>query len=335
MTFFRRKPGHLLYPGRALCGSVSLADIAIPAAVLSDPSVAVTAPTYANAPGLWLCELPAPQPTSHKYARGHTLVVSGAIQMSGAARLAATAALRAGSGLVTIAAPEETMIAHASATKNAILLSSGQRAEHLRRLLADPRKNAVVVGPGLGLGDGEFDIVMQILSSSAATVLDADALTLGSRAKADFFRPILGEPDRAVVMTPHEGEFHRLFPDLAGDKLTRAREAARRSGATIVLKGPDTVIAAPDGRAAINDNAPPGLATGGSGDVLAGIIAGLLAQSMPPWPAACAAVWMHGKAASAFGPGLIADDLPEQLPAVLRALSPMQSTQPDTSPRIR
>lgn len=314
VTFFRRKPGHLLWPSRWICGSIRVADIGIPTDVLR----MIGPQTFANGYRMWLDKLPHPSLDAHKYTRGHCTVVSGGIEMSGAARLAARGALRVGAGLVTIAAPPDTLVAHA-AQLNAILLKAGQSPDDLRQLLADTRRNAVVIGPGLGLGEGAHARVAAVLESSAAVVLDADAITAAANAPETMFAAIEARTG-PVVLTPHKGEFTRLFPSLDGSKLERARAAANRSGAVIVLKGPDTVIASPDGRAAINDNAPPTLATAGSGDVLAGFIGGLLAQGMPAWDAACAAVWLHGECAKRFGPGLIAEDLPETLPDVLRHL---------------
>ena len=241
------------------------------------------------------------------------------IEMSGAARLCARGAMRAGAGLVTIASPPDALQAHA-AQLNATLLKAGQAPHELRQLLLDRRYNAVAIGPGLGLGATALDQVMVVLSSGSAAVLDADAITVAAASPADLFRAIDTDVGRPVDLTPHEGEFKRLFPKLEGSKLERARAAAKLASAAVLLKGPDTVIAAPDGRAAINDNAPPSLATAGSGDVLAGFVTALLAQGMPAWEAACAAVWLHGACAAAFGPGLIAEDLPEMLPRVLAQL---------------
>lgn len=319
VTFFQRKPGHVLLPGRQLCGDLIVADIGMPVAVLAAADVLdADCPLWANAPVLWRSELPGVAVDGHKYRRGHAVVVSGGIEMSGAARLAARAALRIGAGLVTVAAPSDALLAHASQL-NAILLARADGAEDLRRVLADSRKNAVVIGPGLGLGDDAFDWVMTALASSAAVVLDADALTAAATSRDAVFSAIVGTTDRPVVLTPHDGEFARLFGDVPGSKLERARTAAQRSGGIVVLKGGDTVVAAPDGRAVINENAPPWLATAGSGDVLAGIIGGLLAQRMPAFEAACAAVWAHGAAAHRFGHGLIAEDIVEVLPTVLQS----------------
>jgi ADP-dependent NAD(P)H-hydrate dehydratase / NAD(P)H-hydrate epimerase len=336
VTFFRLKPGHLLLPGRLLCGALRVADIGIPDSVLG----AAPPRTWANRPQLWLSRYPRPHLASHKYTRGHAIVVSGPAESTGAARMGARAALRVGAGLVTLvgsASATAINATHATAVMVRAVASDATLAE----VLADERRNALLIGPGAGIGAATAGTVLTALSSAAGVVLDADALTSFSAdgAEAPVKAAGLGfvvraEPDPtaqalfdtvkgrkgSTVLTPHEGEFKRLFGDLPGSKLDRARQAAAASGAIIVLKGPDTVIAAPDGRAAINDNAPPWLATAGSGDVLAGLIAGLLAQRMPAFEAACAAVWLHGECANAFGIGLIAEDLPETLPQVLRKL---------------
>jgi NAD(P)H-hydrate epimerase len=315
VTFFRRKPGHLLLPGRTLCGSVVCADIGMPLGVLD----AVQPPTAANAPALWRSLFPRLRAEGHKYGRGHAVVVSGGIEMSGAARLCARGALRMGAGLVTVASPSDALVAHASQL-NAMLLKAAATPDELAVLLADRRYNVVAIGPGLGRGGAQVEQTLAVLASGAAVVLDADAITVAAETPDRLYDAIRALPERPVVLTPHEGEFKRLFPDVSGSKLERARAGARRAGGIVILKGPDTVIAAPDGRAAINENAPPTLATAGSGDVLAGFVTGLLAQRMPAFEAACAAVWLHGACASGFGPGLIAEDLPEMLPRVLAAL---------------
>ena len=317
VTFFRRKPGHLLMPGRMFAGAVTLADIGI------DPSVLETiAPrTFQNTPMLWLSELPEPRLDGHKYDRGHALVVSGPLIHTGAARLAARGALRAGAGLVTLASPADAIMANASQL-TAIMLVRLYEAEGLAEILADKRKNAVVLGPALGVGEPTAAMVGAALDSEAAVVIDADGLTSFAADPEVLFRRIRSRT-APVVLTPHDGEFARVFADLATlpSKLDRARQAASRSGAIVVLKGPDTVVAAPDGHSAIAANAPACLATAGAGDVLAGIVGGLLAQSAPGFVAACAGVWMHGAAAAEFGPGLIAEDLPEVLPRVMALLA--------------
>ena len=313
VTFFRRKPGHLLLPGRDLCGELVLAPIGIPATVLDTlaPQVA------ANHPDWWSAMFPWPGPESHKYTRGHALVAGGAV-MTGAARLAARAAARAGAGLVTVAVPEPAFPVYAG-TLTAVIVQLVADTSEFRALLADPRRNAVLIGPGAGVRGETRDMTLAALAAGKRTVLDADALTVFADAPRALFAAIQAD----CVMTPHEGEFARLFgraAEASDGKLERARRAARASGAVVLLKGNDTVIAAPDGRAAINESAPPQLATAGSGDVLAGIVLGLMAQGMPAFEAAAAAVWLHAEAARRFGPGLVAEDLVERLPAALAGI---------------
>lgn len=309
VTFFRKKPGHLLLPGRELCGELVVADIGIPA----DVPVLGTTHTWENEPALWLGRFPWPGASMHKYGRGHVVVLGGAV-MTGAARLAARAAQRAGAGLVTVAAPRAAWPVYAAALTS-IMVTPMDAPENFTRLLEDERLNSMVLGPGAGVNPRTREHVLAALATRRAVVLDADAITVFRDDPAALFEAIGGP----CVLTPHEGEFGRLF-DRQGGKLERARQAARRSGAVVLLKGGDTVIASPDGRAAINASAPPWLATGGTGDVLAGMIAGLLAQGMDAFEAACAGAWLHGQAAHAFGAGLIADDLPDSLPVVLRDL---------------
>jgi hydroxyethylthiazole kinase-like uncharacterized protein yjeF len=310
VTFVRKKPGHLLLPGRELCGEVIVADIGMTAAVLDSIGV----DTWENAPPLWHEKLPVYEAAAHKYSRGHALLVGG-YPMTGAARMAARAAARSGAGLTTIAVPEAAFPIYAGALTS-IMAQPLKADSDFDRLLEDPRYSAVSIGPGAGVNDATRSHALSALRSRKAVVLDADALTVFAGRTDELFEHIHG----ACVMTPHDGEFKRLF-DASGDKLTRARRAARQSGAVIVLKGSDTVVAAPDGRAAINANAPSTLATAGSGDVLGGIILGLLAQGMDAFPAAAAGVWMHGAAASEFGPGLLAEDLPDLLPRIWRRLA--------------
>lgn len=315
VTFFRRKPGHVLLPGRLYCGKVRVADIGIPATVLDQikPLAAL------NEPPLWNAAFPIPRIDAHKYARGHAVVVSGAMPKTGAARLAARGALRAGAGLVTIASPRNAVSVHV-ASNDAVMVRAVEGASELSALLSDRRFNAVVLGPAGGVGAAMRELVLAALAGERAVVLDADALTSFSEHPASLYDGVKrrGAP---VVLTPHEGEFARLFgPHAAPSKLERARSAARASGAIVLLKGPDTVVAAPDGRAGIAANAPPWLATAGAGDVLAGFVAGLLAQGMPCFEAANAAVWLHGEAANEVGPGLISEDLAEALRPIYRKL---------------
>ena len=276
VTFFRRKIGHMLLPGRLQCGAIHVADIGIPDRVLET----IKPMTFANGPALWGAKFPMPAPAGHKYARGHAVVVSGGVSTTGAARLAARGALRAGAGLVTIASPEAALAVNAAANL-AVMVRPVDGAAALAEFLADKRRNAVVLGPGGGVGQAMRDQVQAALQSSAAVVLDADALTSFAGNLDALTGMIAGRAGRDVILTPHEGEFSRLFKAIDEDanvkaKLEKARLAARLSGAIVLLKGADTVVAAPDGRASIADNAPPTLATAGSGDVLAGMIAGLI-----------------------------------------------------------
>ena len=316
VTFFRMKPGHLLYPGRALCGEIVVADLGINPDVLKEIKPA----NFFNRPALWLNHFPQQKREQHKYDRGHAVVISGGAISTGAARLAARGALRMGAGLVTVASPTEALAVNA-AHLTAIMLAPCDRADDLTKLLQDRRKNALVIGPGAGVGALTRDYVLAALLSGAALVLDADALTSFGEIPRDLFVAIKGYFAGPTVFTPHEGEFRRLFPAAKGDKLSRARAAAAEGGAVIVLKGADTVIAAPDGRAAINTNGGPELATAGSGDVLSGFICGLMAQGMPAFEAACAGVWLHAEAGKSVGQGLIAEDLPEMLSPLLRDMS--------------
>lgn len=312
VTFFRSKPGHLLLPGRDLCGELVVADIGIPAAA----ALSVGARTWRNAPGLW--HLPTLAATGHKYARGHVLAVGG--PMTGAVRLAVRGARRVGAGLASVyCAPADAALYAADAPGVIVLSGEGGDDAGFAAALADPRRNAVVIGPGHGDDALLRRRVTAVLELGRACVLDADVFGAFTEAPSRLFDVVQGP----TILTPHTGEFAKLFPDLdtKADRLGATRAAAARARAVVVLKGSDTVIAAPDGRAAINAGAPPWLATAGAGDVLAGFAAGLLAQGMAGFEAACAAVWLHGAAARAFGPGLIAEDLPDALPRVLAALS--------------
>ena len=289
VTFVAAKPGHLLLPGRSLCGELVVADILMPAAALPD------ACTWRNTAALWT--IPTPDAESHKYTRGHVTVLGGA-QMTGAARLAAAAARRGGAGLVTIAAMGSADV-YRTGEPGTIVLDAA-----VADLLADLRRMTWVCGPGLSQQAARAALP-QLQAARRQVVADADALG----AAAGELHLLRG----CTVITPHEGEFTRLFGPVGVDKLAATRAAAAQVGCVVVLKGADTVIASLDGRAAINDSAPPWLATAGAGDVLAGLVAALLAQGMPAWEAACAAVWVHGHAAHLAGPGLIAENLLDRL----------------------
>jgi ADP-dependent NAD(P)H-hydrate dehydratase / NAD(P)H-hydrate epimerase len=348
VTFFRLKPGHLLLPGRLACGHVRLTQIGIEDAVLAE----IRPQTFLNAPSLWGDYMPMPRISGHKYERGHLVVASGPAMRTGAARLAARAGLRVGAGLVTVASPSDALAVNA-ACLTAIMLRQADDAAQWRELLGDRRFSAVVIGPGFGVGDATREIVATLLAAGKGAerplglVLDADALIAFSH-DWEALAKLVRASGAEVVMTPHEGEFNRLFNikedkyevsheagarsssktlDIGNEvnvhayKIDRARAAARAVGACVVYKGPDTVVAAPDGRACIARNAPPTLATAGSGDVLAGLIGGLLAQGMAVFEASACGVWLHGEAAKLFGPGLIAEDLPEILPRVLAGLA--------------
>lgn len=315
VTFFRAKPGHYSEEGLKRCGMLTIVDIGIPATALA----AIGPRQWRNEPALWR-ELLREDVSDHKYRRGHLTVLGGA-HATGAARLAALAGRRAGAGLVTIAAPRAAMPVYQGAEPGNLVVEADTAAD-FAGLLADERRNAMLLGPGAGVEGRTRLAVLAALQAKRRVVLDADALTSFAERPAQLFDQIDGE----VLLTPHEGEFRRLFPDIEdresrskGGKIARARRAAARSGATVLLKGPDTVIAAPDGRVIVNVHASPGLATAGSGDVLAGIAGGLMARGLTAFAAAAAAAWLHGECARHFAlPGLIAEDLPGLLPAALQ-----------------
>jgi hydroxyethylthiazole kinase-like uncharacterized protein yjeF len=310
VTAFRKKPGHLLMPARSFCGEVIVTDIGTPVSVLEQ----IAPDTFENDPALWLDQLPVTSDDGNKHTRGHALIFGG-YPMTGAARMAARAAARAGAGLTTIAVAEMALPVYAASLTSIMVRPIVTPADFMH-LLDRSRFSAWLIGPGAGVDKETLGRTVAMLATGCPTVIDADAITV--------FQDDPGALDRAIigpcVLTPHDGEFHRVF-DAAGDKLMRTRAAAKRCGAVVVLKGSDTVIAAPDGRAIINSNAPSTLATAGSGDVLGGIILGLLAQGMDAFLAAAAGVWLHGAAANAFGPGLLAEDLPDLLPPVFRTLA--------------
>jgi hydroxyethylthiazole kinase-like uncharacterized protein yjeF len=307
VTFSWRKRGHALQPGAAICGEVLVADAGFEAADLAT----INPSTWLNAPALWSSAYPLPKPADHKYERGHAIIVGGGV-MTGAARLAARAARRVGVGLLTLAVPPEAWAIYAADQPGAIVRPVRDLAA-FAALAGDERISALLVGSGLEPDAHTGDLVRTCIALGRPAVIDGGGLTVLAGSNA------LDAGHGELVLTPHEGEFGRLFPDLVArpSKLERAAEAARRSGCVVVLKGSDTAIAAPDGRAIVSDGAPPTLATAGSGDVLAGIITGLLGLHMPPFEAAAMGVWLHARAAEGFGVGLIAEDLPDRLPAAL------------------
>jgi hydroxyethylthiazole kinase-like uncharacterized protein yjeF len=307
VTFHARKPAHVLEPGRGRCGEVVVADIGLGA---------TQSQLFENGPELWLPRFPWPAPTTHKHARGRLIVVSGDAWNTGAARLAARGGLRIGAGLVTIFSPREALVSNAAHLEAVMLrgfdtdLELEEGAEHV---------DAAVIGPAAGVTETTLLNVLALARTGAALVIDADAISIFRDDPEELFSVL----DRDDVLTPHPGEFERLFRGLLAatpERITAARKAAQRAGAVVLLKGPDTVVAAPDGRAAVNINGVPWLATAGSGDVLAGFIGGLIAQGMESFEAACAAAWIHAEAGESHGPGLIAEDLPGLAPTVLRRL---------------
>jgi ADP-dependent NAD(P)H-hydrate dehydratase / NAD(P)H-hydrate epimerase len=327
VTFARKKPAHLLLPGKLHCGEVVVADIGI-----ADDLLASAKPKlFENSEALWI--LPERQAGSHKYSAGHAVVVSGGPWNTGAARLAAGAAQRIGAGLVTVASPAAALPVNA-AHLTSIMLTEADTPLALSSFLSDVRRNAVLLGPALGIGGETRAKVHAALASGRAAVLDADALTSFEDRPDELFEAVAALPRRQVVMTPHAGEFARVFGATEESKVDQARRAAARSGAVIVYKGADTVVASPDGTAVVNANAPPWLATAGSGDVLAGFVAGLLAQGMPAVQAAAAAVFIHGETAARSGPGLVAEDLLSEAPAVLRSLLARQNIIGDARPAL-
>ncbi|HEY8574499.1 NAD(P)H-hydrate dehydratase [Phenylobacterium sp.] len=307
VTFHARKPAHVLEPGKSRCGEVVVADIGL---------AETPGRTVENGQELWLPRFPWPDATSHKHARGRMVVVSGEAWTTGAARLAARAGLRIGAGLVTVLSPPDALSVNA-AHLEAVMLRPFETDAELEQIAVDV--DAAVIGPAAGVTETTLLNVMALARTGAALVLDADAITVFRDDPEELFSVL----DRDDVLTPHPGEFERLFPGLlagAPERIAAARQAAERAGAVVLLKGSDTVVASPDGRAAVSLNGSPWLATAGSGDVLAGFIAGLIAQGMESFEAACAAAWIQSEAAELHGPGLISEDLPGLAPSVLRRL---------------
>ncbi len=332
VTFHRAKTGHFLADGPRVCGKIVVADIGldfiVPKILLPE---AATLATLFTCQGECASRL-AKSATTHKYNHGHGLVVAGASGHGGAARLAARGALRIGAGLVTLACPPESLPENA-AQVTAIMVRPFAGADGVSKILSDGRFSSICLGPGLGVTQATREMVEAVLRSQKKCVLDADGLSVFQNNPAE----LLALLHAGVVLTPHAGEFARLFPDIAQklaaaaakgavcSKVDAARQAAARAGCVVLLKGPDTVIADQTGHCAINaavyERAAPWLATAGSGDVLAGFIAGLLARGFAPLLAAKTAAWLHVECARSFGPGLIAEDLPEELPKVFRALA--------------
>lgn len=313
ITFCRLKPAHLIYPGKNYCGKTHVTDIGI-----SDRTVDSVKPDiFLNRPAIWMDKFPIMKSDDHKYNRGHTIVVSGDMIHTGAARLAAQAALRIGAGLVSVSSPQDALSTHAAHLTSIMI----RRRDQIEDDLKDTRLNSWCIGPAAGVNGATRSDVLQIVKAGKQVVLDADALSIFEDGPLELFEAINSNENLGCVLTPHTGEFSRLFPYLKSlDKISAARNAAKLSGAVVLYKGADTVIAEPEGQVVISDNAPRTLATAGSGDVLAGMITGLMAQGMDSFYAACAANWIHGECANKFGVGLISEDLIKLIPSILKGL---------------
>lgn len=312
VTFVRKKPAHVLMPGRAWCGEVVVADIGVPAAAIAAQGVTL----FENDPSLW--SMPWPEADAHKHERGHVMVASGGHTRTGAARLSARSALRSGAGLVTVMSPSDALAENA-AQLTAIMLREAQDEAAFAE--AARTAQALIIGPAFGTSDAHYKSLLAALNAMprCPLVLDADAISL--------LAPLTHGLEAHDVMTPHVGEFRRAFPGIwsnSSDPIEAARAAASYARCIVLLKGPSTVIAAPDGSAIVNTTGTPLLATAGSGDVLAGVIAGLVAQGMNSFDAAAAGAWLHGRAGESSGPGLTADDLPDILPHIFNELAPSQ-----------
>ncbi|MEH6528020.1 MAG: NAD(P)H-hydrate dehydratase, partial [Sneathiella sp.] len=314
VTFYRAKPGHFLYPARAYCGQLEVIDIGI----REDYLEVISPDTFSNSPEIWKNNLQIIQPSDHKYSRGHAVVVGGGISSTGAARIASRCSLRAGAGATTLICPPSALTTYAAALE-AVMVRACYDAKSFADWIEDKRIGTILIGPGCGLSDRTEELVRASLKSNANVILDADALTIFKDKPETLFDLIRSKDNGKCILTPHEAEFARLF-SFEGSKLERARQAADQSNAVILLKGADTIIASPQGQAIINYNAPAFLATAGSGDALAGIIAGLVSANMSTFNAAAAAAWIHGEAGMRFGPGLIAEDIEQEIPAVLSDL---------------
>ncbi|WP_300647089.1 NAD(P)H-hydrate dehydratase [Paenalcaligenes sp.] len=322
ITFFRKKLAHVLAPSRFLCGEIKVVDIGLCEEDVTPPSY-----LYENQPALWQSAIPSPQPLQHKYQRGAALVYGGS-EMTGAARLSALACARAGAGATTIACASDVWAIYAQSMQS-VMVKRWHSLSQAAALSHSSTYQTVLIGPGLAPEPSTQELVMRGLLQTQASswVVDAGALTAFASQPESLFEGIHTSAAQ-VVLTPHEGEFARLFPDLAlhsnqKNKVERARQAAARSGAIVLLKGSDTVVASPDGRAAVQTQSSPYLASAGSGDVLAGMMTGLLAQGMSPWLAANMAVWMHSQAGLILGAGLIAEDLVQSIPTIWQQIGRM------------
>lgn len=313
VTFSCKKPGHILLPGKSHCRLIAVTDIGIPVDVINHAAC----PYFENIPDLWTEHLPQKRLRKHKYDYGHVMVLGGPMHSTGASRMSATSALRTGAGLVSIVCPEEAVAIYASHLTS-VMLSPCKLEDNkaFAAAIEGKYKHVIVMGPGAGITESTKQAVLTALSMQKKCIIDADALTCFKDNPQTLFDAI----DSEVILTPHEGEFSRLFPDITGSKLERARDAAKQSGATVLLKGNDTAIASPDGRVALNSNAPAFLGTAGSGDVLSGIIAGIFSQHVPAFESACIGTWIHSETASKAGRGLMAEDLPAHIPEVLAKL---------------
>ncbi len=313
VTFCRSKPGHFLFPGKAFCGQVIVADIGTSERTIKD----IHPHIFHNHPDLWIDKFPGPASNCHKYNRGHAVVVSGDMIHTGASRLAAKAALRVGAGLVSVSSPADALSTHAAHLTSVMIRRRGEIISDLE----DDRLNAWCIGPAAGVDVSTRKNVLEIIKADKKVVLDADAITVFSEGPLELFEAINANIKSQCVLTPHAGEFAKLFPYLYKlDKITATQNAAKLAGAVMIYKGPDTVIASPNGKIVISTNGPPTLATAGSGDVLSGLVTGLLAQDMPIFEAACAATWVHGECANQLGRGLISEDLIEKIPRILLQL---------------
>ncbi|MDX1950377.1 MAG: NAD(P)H-hydrate dehydratase [Rickettsiales bacterium] len=307
------KIGCYLLPAKNYVGKIEVADIGIPDEAFSE----IYNPYFINSTDLWLDKFPFPKLESHKYHKGHIVIDGGEEDFTGASRMASIASMRVGAGLATICADEKSLPIYATSMLS-VMVKRLKEIEDLEKYIKLKKVNSAVLGCGSG-----FDIlaplrVYHCLEEKLACVIDADVFSIFQEKPKEFIKAL--KKNKKSVLTPHEGEFKRVF-NVDGSKIERASKAAKLCDNVIVLKGNDTIIASPDGRIAVNNNAPTWLATAGSGDVLAGIIGGLLAQNMPSFEAACAGVWIHSECANILGQGLISEDLIDAIPLVLQSLS--------------